>query len=186
MLFVGGGVDEVLLALFTPEIGLLYVGKLNGGKRGLLVFHQFPVAVDIVAVAAEVVGECCFITEVGVACKARILVNLQYRTLVVREILKSQERLAVLVTVRAETVAGSFLVSLSGSRVGEDLQAGRTGMVVEFQMLRAVALDAEELVWTCSAPEVIWSVLALVCEVDHDSLDRFGLACSSRHVLVDL
>lgn len=186
MLFVGGVVDEVLLALFTPEIGLLHVGKLNSGEGGLLIFHNSPVANDIVLLAVEVVDECGFIAEVGAACDTPILVDLQYRALMVCKILKSQERLAVLVTVRAETVAGSFLVSLSGSRVAEDLQAGRTGIVVDSQMLSAVALDAEVLVWTCGAPEAIRSVFALVRRVDHESLEKLGLADPSRRVLVGL
>lgn len=186
MLFVGGVVDEVFLALLTPEIGLLHVGKLNSGEGGLLIFHNSPVANDIVLLAVEVVDECGFIAEVGAACDTPILVDLQYRALMVRKILKSRERLAVLVTVRAETVAGSFLVSLSGSLVTEDLQAGRTGIVVDSQMLGAVSLDAKVLVWTCSAPEAVRSIFALVCGVDYHSLDWFGLACSSRHVLVGL
>jgi hypothetical protein len=53
-------------------------------------------------------------------------------------------------------------------------------------MLDAVVLDAEELVWTCGAPEVIRRVFSLVCEVDHDPLEWFGLADPSRHVLVRL
>jgi hypothetical protein len=53
-------------------------------------------------------------------------------------------------------------------------------------MLGAVFLDAEELVWTCSAPVVIRGVFALVCEVNHDPLEWFGFANSSRHVLVRL
>jgi hypothetical protein len=186
MLFVCGGINEVLFALFTPQIGLFHVGKLDGGESGLLIFHDLSVPNDIVALAVEVVRECGFIAEVGTACETLILVNLQYRTLVVRKILKCQERFAALVTLGAETVTGTFLVSLSCCRIGKDLQAGRTSMVILPQMLGAVALDAEEPVRTYGAPEVIGSVLTLVGEVDHDSLDWFRLASSSGHVLVDM
>jgi hypothetical protein len=76
VLLVGGGIDEVLLALFTPEIGLLHVCKLNSGEGDLLVFHNVPVDNDIVTLAVEVVDECGFIAEVGAACKTLILVDL--------------------------------------------------------------------------------------------------------------
>lgn len=88
MLFVGGGIDKVLLALFTPEVGLLHLGKLNGGKRGLLIFHNPPVTNDVVTFAVEVIDEYSFVAEVGAACNTLILVILQDRTLVVRKILK--------------------------------------------------------------------------------------------------
>jgi len=83
-------------------------------------------------------------------------------------------------------VTGGFLVSLSGSRIGEHLQAGRTCMMGDSKVRSAVALCTEELVWTCSTPEVIGSVLALVCEVDYYSLEWFRLASSSWHVLMSL
>jgi len=124
VLFVGGGIDEMFLALFTPEIEFLHLGKLDGGQGLLLILHNLPVANDVVALAGAVIGECGFIAEVGAACNTLIPVKLYDRALVVRKFLKGQERLAAPVTFRAETVTGTSLVSLPGGRIGEDLQAG--------------------------------------------------------------
>lgn len=59
-------------------------------------------------------------------------------------------------------------------------------MMSDSKMRGAAALCAEELEWTDGAPKVLRSVLSLVCEIDHDSLGWFGLADSSRHLLVGL
>ena len=186
MLLVGGSIDKVLLALFTPEVGLLHVGTVNGGEGGPLIFHGLLVANDVMALAIEVVDERGVIAEVGTACKTLILVDMQQGALVVYKSLKGREWPAVLVTVRAEAVTGSLLVSLSGGRIGEHLQARRTCMMSDSEVRGAVALYAEELAWTDGAPEVVRCISTLVGEVDHDSLEWFGLADSSRHVLVGL
>lgn len=57
-------------------------------------------------------------------------------------------------------------------------------MVMSPEVLGALALAAEELVWTHGAPEVVRGIFAVVREVDHDSLEWSGFADSSRHVLV--
>jgi len=88
VLLVGGGIDKVLLALFTPEIGLLHVGKVNGGEGGLLVFHGLLFANDVMSLVLEVVDECSMIAEVGTACQTLILVDMQHRALVVYKSLK--------------------------------------------------------------------------------------------------
>jgi hypothetical protein len=59
-------------------------------------------------------------------------------------------------------------------------------MMSDSKVRGAVALRAEELAWTDGAPELVWSVSTLVGEVDHDSLEWFGLADSSRPVFVGL
>ena len=88
VLLVGGDIDKVLLALFTPEVGLLHVGKVNGGEGGLLIFHGLLVANYVMALAVEVVDKCGVIAEVGTACYTLILVDMQHRALVVYESLK--------------------------------------------------------------------------------------------------
>ena len=59
-------------------------------------------------------------------------------------------------------------------------------MMKDSQVCGAVALSPEKLPWAYSAIEVVRSVLALVCKVDHDSLERVGLAGTSRHILVGM
>ena len=88
MLLAGGGIDKMLLALFTPEVGLLHLGKLNGSEGGLLISKNHPVANNVVTLDVAVMGECCFIAEVGAVCNSLILVKLYDRALVVRKFLK--------------------------------------------------------------------------------------------------
>lgn len=78
----------MFLALFAPEIQLLHPSKLDGGEGGLLVFHDLPVANNVVALAGAMIVECGFIAEVGAACNTLIPVKLYDRTLVVRKLLK--------------------------------------------------------------------------------------------------
>lgn len=59
-------------------------------------------------------------------------------------------------------------------------------MVMEPEVLSTLALAAEELVRTHGAPEAVRSVFTLVCEVIHDSLERFGAAGASKLVHVGL